>query len=241
MPSYNKNLDDPIDLFFFRKIANILVDPLHKLGLTPSKITSISLIFAFISPILYIFDYLLVSLFFYFIYYVLDCVDGQVARKYNQCSFFGAAYDWNKDHLVGLVFFITFLLKNDVYAFWSILLLIYPMLLHIGTLDALSNYEKYGKFEQKDTEYNSNNLFYKYYFLSKKICYYSFYFFFYKLQDKKIFDSVKIIKFFGTGAFTILICLSILGLQKLSFFISFIIISICLIIKIKNNFNKIKL
>jgi len=240
MPSYNKNLEDPLDLYIFRKIANILVDPLHKMGLSPSNITTISLFFSFLSPVFYLYNHLIIAVIFYFIYYVLDCVDGQVARKYNECSFFGAVYDWNKDHIVGFLFLLTFFLKSDYYAFFSILLFIFPMLLHIGTLDAVSNFEKTNSFKSKSVENQKNGLFYRYYFFSKNICYYSFYYFFYKIENKKIFKSIELIKYFGTGTFTILIFLSILGLQKLSFFISFIIITICFIINVINNLTKKK-
>lgn len=234
MPSYSKNLEDPLDLYIFRKIANILVDPLHKMGLSPSNITTISLFFSFLSPVFYLYNHLIIAVFFYFIYYVLDCVDGQVARKYNQCSFFGAVYDWNKDHIVGLIFLITFLLKSDYYAVFTILVLIFPMLLHIGTLDAVSNFEKTKSFEINYLEKNKSGLFYKYYFFSKKICYNCFYYFFYKIKNDKIFRSINFIKYFGTGIFTILIFLSIIKLQLISFIISILLLLICLIIFIFN-------
>lgn len=235
MPSYNNNLEDPLDLYIFRPIASLMVDPLHKLGLRPSNVTTISLIFAFISPILYIFNFIWLAALFYFIYYVLDCTDGQLARKYNQCSFFGAVYDWNKDHLVGLVFLIAFLFNSNYHGLLSILLLVMPMLLHIGTLDAITNLQATGSFKMKtNSTENNKNLFYGYYEFSKYICYSFFNLFFCNSSISKIYESIRFIRYFGTGIFTISIIFSMIHLEVISFFISLCIVISCILIFILN-------
>lgn len=234
MPSYNKSIDDPLDVYIFRKMASVLVDPLHHMGLSPSKITSVSLVLASLSPIFYLYDELIAASILYLIYYILDCADGQVARKFDQCSKFGAVYDWNKDHLVGLFLVIAFFLKSDYFSLLLILIFIYPMLLHVGTLDALTNYEKTSNFYVKTEMETETGLFYKYYSFSRKICYYSFSLFFHQTKLEKIFQSARVIRYFGTGIFTVLIILSISGLGKISFLTGLATVIICVIIRLVN-------
>jgi phosphatidylglycerophosphate synthase len=68
--------------------------------LTPNQITSIALILRFMTMLLFFNDYFIIGAISYYIAYVLDCVDGPVARLTDQTSEFGRYFDHISD-LVG--------------------------------------------------------------------------------------------------------------------------------------------
>ena len=99
-----RELENPID--------NILIDlcePIselfNRISLTPNHITTISMIFGFLSVFFLYKRIVIVAVILYFISYLFDCVDGYYARKYNMCSKFGDLYDHIKDCSVNFLFY----------------------------------------------------------------------------------------------------------------------------------------
>ena len=72
------------DIYLFYPLSDILLDPLHNLGLKPNHITIMSILFSIVSFFYYFYNYLLSALIFYFLAYLMDCIDGRMARKYNR-------------------------------------------------------------------------------------------------------------------------------------------------------------
>ena len=81
--------------------------------------------------------------------YFFDCLDGHMARKYDQVTVFGDYYDHVKDWLIGGVFMILLLgkyIKSRDY--WAICLLIVLLLmgnLHIGCQELYRQYTHHGE------------------------------------------------------------------------------------------------
>ena len=97
-------MENPIDniIYIFVELAAPYV---HKMGLSPNMITTLSVLCSIIS-IYYLYQYLfLISIAFYILSYFCDCLDGYVARKYNMISKFGDIYD----HVSDVVSFVTYL------------------------------------------------------------------------------------------------------------------------------------
>lgn len=109
---------------------------LHKFGVTPNIATTFGLICRLIS-IYYLYTnlFLIMAVISYF----FDCLDGHLARKYQQCTVFGDYYDHIGDvvyHLFLLyyLFFQSNLLISQYYCQILILLMVMAllMLIHMG-------------------------------------------------------------------------------------------------------------
>lgn len=96
MDKYN-NFESAFDNHILYPLADKLIPILHDYELTPNWITTISSLFTIFSALLILKrQYILASL-SYLIGYFFDCMDGRMARKYNQSSLFGEAYDFTSD------------------------------------------------------------------------------------------------------------------------------------------------
>jgi len=100
-------------------IDNIIInlcEPLSeifkKLNFTPNGITTLSLITGLLAVVFLYVGQVWVSVIFYFISYIFDCLDGYYARKYKMCTKFGDLYDHIKDWTV-LSLYIGVLLKRN--------------------------------------------------------------------------------------------------------------------------------
>jgi hypothetical protein len=100
------------DIYLFYPISDILLGPLHNLGLKPNHITMMSTLFSIIAFYYYFYNDLLLTLIFYFLGYLLDCIDGRMARKYNQGSILGMILDSTSDVLSNLPFLLIIILKS---------------------------------------------------------------------------------------------------------------------------------
>ena len=240
MPDYDKNIDDPLDAFIFRKAADLIVDPLHNLGLSPSQVTTVSVLFAAMSSIAFLMNHSWIAACYFLIYYILDCADGQLARKFNQTSFFGEVYDWNKDHLVGTLFFMIFIFKVPTAAI-AIALMFYPMLLNIATLDAVTNLSKNRPADFARSPERNDGIWYGYFLKSKIACANTFRMFFGKCNDNFIYQSAKLIRFFGTGTFTVLMVISMLGYPGIFLTSSLMILAACMAVFVLSRLHKRKL
>ncbi len=80
--------------------------------LTPNQITIVSLFFKIISAYLFTIGKLRFAAFFYYISYLLDCVDGGVARLTNQVSILGRYLDHISD-LIGDIIVLCSLAYNQ--------------------------------------------------------------------------------------------------------------------------------
>ena len=104
--------ESPFDTYFFCKIADLLVDPLHCIGLTPNKITTLSLIFSILATRECFLGHKKICVLFYLLNYIFDCIDGKMARKYNMGSLFGMQYDAVSD-IIGTLFLIMIIIFKN--------------------------------------------------------------------------------------------------------------------------------
>jgi phosphatidylglycerophosphate synthase len=99
-----------------------LVDPLvpraHDAGLTPNMITTLSLIFGLLAIFAVRERRPVAAALMYLISYYFDCLDGPVARRYNQVTDFGDKYDHVKDVLV--VVWLFYEINRQYPINWSI-------------------------------------------------------------------------------------------------------------------------
>ena len=88
-----------IDILIF-KLCNCIDQPLHNLGVTPNMVTVFGLIMGLISIFLFIKKQYIASIIFLWFTYFTDCLDGYMARKYNQITKLGDYLDHFRDQFV---------------------------------------------------------------------------------------------------------------------------------------------
>lgn len=104
---YNQDLENPFDKIFYL-LVNPILPIFKKIGFTVNTITALSLMFGLIS-IFFLLHKSLMFIFFFIFSYILDCADGAFARKYNETSKFGEAFDHLKDVLLNVLILGTLL------------------------------------------------------------------------------------------------------------------------------------
>ena len=83
-----------------------------KLGLTPSQATVVDFIVGCLATLLIIFQYYLFAILFIWLFGILSCVDGEIARLSDKCSLFGDFFDTMTDRVIEVSVIIAF--------YWSI-------------------------------------------------------------------------------------------------------------------------
>lgn len=160
-------LENPIDALIYGT-ADFTVTFLHKMGLKPNDITTLSFISGIISIyFLYIKKFPEAAL-IYFISYYFDCLDGYMARKYKQISVFGDYYDHITDVLVNGLFIYTFFTHSNAPIFLKMINIAFLLLFLInqGCVDCyiknngMTSITKYlcgfPNINKKQIEYNLN-------------------------------------------------------------------------------------
>ena len=143
------------DIHFFYPLSDILIGPLHSIGLKPNHITIMSTLFTITAVLYYSYNNLLLTLIFYFLGYLMDCIDGRMARKYNQGSILGMILDSTSDVLCNfpfllIIFFKTiYSLKNNgiinnyrIYLSIALLIVGFYFCVAFGTNEAIESYIK---------------------------------------------------------------------------------------------------
>ena len=110
------------DIYMFFPLSDLLMDPMYKIGFTPNHITLLSTLFTIISGYFYLTNMVEIAVIFYLLGYIMDCMDGRMARKYNMGSTLGMMLDGVSDIVTNLPIFtiITFrtinAVKNGLYS-----------------------------------------------------------------------------------------------------------------------------
>ncbi len=102
----------------------------NKTEITPNQVTTISFLLAIFSGIAFNFQYFITGAILYQLSYILDIVDGSIARSKNLSSKIGAFYDVFTDWLKAPILFIILFLVTDNYY----LLVVLYFLLFLGCL-----------------------------------------------------------------------------------------------------------
>ena len=128
------HMECPLDNIVYKAIDK-LSELSYYLNMTPNIITTISFMFGLLS-IYYLHknNFKSYSVCF-FIYYVLDLLDGYHARKYNQCTKFGDYYDHARDFIIFLSIIVLIYIRSFSNKKWIIAVLfifLYLFFLHMS-------------------------------------------------------------------------------------------------------------
>ena len=141
-------VEEILDLFFYRPLAFIFVKIIYKTNITPNQITVIALFVGMIAGVLYFFNThfaITIGAFLLIIYDVLDCSDGMVARLKKNGTFFGRILDGIADYFVTVTVYlgIGFGFANNSVSplfYWILLVLAGASnIIHAITLDYYRN------------------------------------------------------------------------------------------------------
>ncbi len=208
------------DVNIFFPIATKLVDPLHCMGMTPNMVTITSTIFTIGSIILLHQSHTKLACASYLFGYLLDCVDGRMARKYSMGSDIGMALDSVSDNISNFLLIVYILLTRNLSSAKNIgtlglIFLMTNMLsLSYGLNEAISAFESTGddNFYEKRVKQlegkGDNSLEKLLYWIFLKITHFSYVTYkkiFPTYDREKINNKLKILKHFGPGNFCLLV------------------------------------
>ena len=171
-------------------ICEYMSSYIHKLGITPNIITTLSLICGLSAAALLYNKYYYSACVLWIVSYYLDNLDGYIARKYNQTSKIGDYYDHIADSIKFLTaLFVLYKLNSHKFYEVSIVLFIFLMLM-MGHLGCQERY--YNKNESDSLGF------------TKQMCPVN------SFKIKTVPDAINITKYFGCGTFNLMIVLSFL-------------------------------
>lgn len=136
----HENHENPIDNYYIT-LAHKMSPAFHARSFTANDITSISAIFGVLCITgMYRRQYVAAGV-FYILQYFFDCMDGNYARRYDQVSDFGDAYDHVKDLVVVVGVCALFVLRKQ----WMGLLIVAGLTLsffHLGCQEVMYDREE---------------------------------------------------------------------------------------------------
>lgn len=201
-----------IDINFFFPIATKLVDPLYNMGFTPNMITILSTIFTFLSIYFLHLDKRIHAFLSYIFGYILDCVDGKMARKYSKESDFGMVLDSTSDTISNICLLAYLIYTRSfntkfIIQLSSILLFTYLQIICYGLNEAIISYKESGSdnfYERRKKQLEGKGCGIKYIlnelFISmNKMSYQTYRSMFKTYDEDKIYSKLKILKIFGPG------------------------------------------
>ena len=141
-------VEELLDLVFYRPLAFLFVKAIYKTNLTPNQITTLALIIGVTGGIFYFFNThtaISIGALLLIIYDVLDCSDGMIARLKKNGTFFGRILDGLTDYVVtitvylGIGFGFAGNSENPLF-YWGLLVLAGASnIIHAITLDYYRN------------------------------------------------------------------------------------------------------
>jgi phosphatidylglycerophosphate synthase len=141
-----RELENPIDNIFI-DAADHSLEYYKKLNFTPNGITTLSLLSAVLSIILFYNNYFTLATIFFLLSYYFDCADGAYARRYDMVTDFGDLYDHFTDVFKIISIYVVIYLKskekfNDMIIPSSLLILF--LNIHLGCQQKFYNSPKTG-------------------------------------------------------------------------------------------------
>ena len=206
------------DINIFFPIATKLVDPLYCMKLTPNMITILSTLFTFLTIYFIHINNKLFAFGSYIFGYILDCVDGRLARKYSLGSELGMVLDCTSDNISNFLLFSYILLTKPInkitLTFISIVIIMsYLLSLSYGINEAISskkdinndNFKERRENQFKNKEKGILSPLYNLYLLITNISYLTYRRHFTEYNEEKISKWLKILKHFGPGNYCLMI------------------------------------
>jgi hypothetical protein len=137
------------DVKLFFPIASKMLDPIYNLGLTPNMVTLLSTLFTLTAIYYFSINQKKYAILAYMIGYLLDCVDGKLARKYSMGSNIGMALDMVSDNVSNLALFLFIIYTKQLCGTNLVLIILigfFSLMLSIsyGLNEAIASYEATG-------------------------------------------------------------------------------------------------
>lgn len=129
-----KEVDNPVDNFIDNYFIENIHELVNRLGITPNQISIIGLFFGLLSVYYFYLDKYTISATLWLISYYFDCLDGYIARTYNQVTKLGDFIDHSSDILKSLLMVIIMYRKDKYKLLKIILILSIPFMLMIAHL-----------------------------------------------------------------------------------------------------------
>ena len=137
--------ENPIDNYIIALAEWLNVSVFHPLHFTPNMITSLSLLCGIYSAFTLYQGRHVIAAIMFLIAYVLDCADGNYARRYNMVTVFGDYYDHVSDVFKIVLIVLVILYKKDVSTRLKVWFLIIAAILfilssaHLGCQERIYN------------------------------------------------------------------------------------------------------
>jgi phosphatidylglycerophosphate synthase len=208
------------DVKLFFPIATEMIDPLYCMGFSPNAITGFSTLFTLLSIYFLHLDKRIYACSAYLFGYILDCVDGRMARKYSLGSNLGMTLDFVSDNISNLALIGYIMLNRPMNNKIIIILIILGILtilisISYGINEAVSSYNKTGSdnfYEAKIKQLGNleqyscyEQIIYQIYLQLTNVSYQAYRKVFPTYDIKTINKKLEVLKHFGPGNFCLFI------------------------------------
>ena len=203
----------------FFPIANNIVDPLHQLSLTPNNVTVLSNIFTFLSIYFIYQNEELYAALAYFSGYLLDCVDGKMARKYNLSSKYGMALDLVSNNISNFILIIYLISKFGITNNFILVIIsmTYMLSMSYALNEAISSKKATGNdnflLRRTNELKNKKDYIFTLFLHITKGSFNLYKSFFKEYNEELIFKWLPILKHFGPGNYCLLVSIILLYIE----------------------------
>ena len=208
------------DNYLFFPLANKLTTPMKNAGLTPNMVTFLSTCCTLLAVYFIYKENLPYAATAYLIGYLLDCVDGKMARKYNMTSQYGMALDLVSDNVTNFILLTVIVYKYGYFNWFvpCIFIMTGMISLSYGLNEAIASYEvtendNFLLRRQIEIGETDDILFNLFLFING-LSYSSYRNFFPDYDEENINKWLSTLKEFGPGNYTLFIAFVILNLPK---------------------------
>ncbi len=134
-------IDSPFTTSVLLPICDTIVDPANDVGITPNHVTIFRFVLCLFAIYLIIKGYTKWAAFFYLTAYMLDCLDGILARKHNQVTQIGDDLDHFADIFSMLGIFTIIMIRYPMNKYWLLLLgvSIFGTAIHLGLTEEMTS------------------------------------------------------------------------------------------------------
>ena len=195
-----------------------MVDPLRNLNLTPNHITYLSTLFTFLTIYFLEHNKPFDATISYASGYILDSIDGKMARKYNMATKYGMALDLVSDNISNIALISYLINKYGIYNYNIIIILFMSFMISVsyGLNEAILCYKETGNdnfYSKRVVELKrEKDLIFTLFLTITKMSYKSYKLFFPTYDEEKIYSWLKILKNFGPGNYCLVMCFILLNL-----------------------------
>jgi phosphatidylglycerophosphate synthase len=210
----------------FIPIAKQLVDPVYNLGMTPNMVTVTSTFFTMYSIYLLHQEERIYASLSYLLGYLLDCVDGRLARKYSMSSDIGMALDCVSDNVSNFILFGYILLtrpfnQKTIIFMILIIYMLYMLSISYGINEAIASYDvtkddnfynrRYQQLKDKiEISCGGEKMLYLLFLTITNLSYSTYHKEYPNYDREKLNGKSKTMKEFAPGNFTLFIAISLL-------------------------------